>query len=132
MTFFSTTLSLALPLVTVNETTKPHIPQNNGLHCCQIVHNRRKAPLNLTNYQPCTQRKKPHINVSRHHVFQAVLNFHGFPSPVIFAYRLFISCRELYLVLRTLELHVVCVLPDCCWGEVLQQWQRWLCEVLVH
>jgi hypothetical protein len=79
MTFFSTTSSLALPLVTVNKTTKPHIPQNNGLHCCQTVHNRRKPPLNLTNYQPCTQRKKSHIiNVSRRHVFQVVLNFHGF------------------------------------------------------
>lgn len=100
MTFFSTTSSLPLPLVTVNKTTKRHIPQNNGLHCCQTIRNRTKAPLNLTNYQPCTQRKKSHINVSRCHMFQAVLNFHGFPSTVIFVYRLFISCRQLYLVPR--------------------------------
>ena len=83
MTFFSTTSSLALPLVTVNKTTKPHIPQNNVLHCCQNVHNRRKDPLKLTNCQPCQKRKKSLINVSRRHMFQAVLEFMSFrPLPL--------------------------------------------------
>lgn len=52
-------------------------------------------------------------------MLHAVLNFHVFPSSVIFFYRLFISCQELYLVRGTEGLHVVRVLPGCCWRSVI-------------